>query len=179
LGDEYEGKEALVLELVRPKKSLGVHSIDILTVRTTDGDAKVISVILWTDCTTSSSHSTRAGYVVDVESETLIGPAGWYAVAFTKMNTPLLGTKFPGVKKACELCVQAHRDIKYNWLTAVGWDLMVMENDELVFFEGNFAGCRTPRRIFLTFSNMAEFIYNYFWPFGGSSNSVQPGWQFF
>jgi len=98
LEQDYVDKEALVLELVRPKKSLGVHSLDILTVRTTDGDAKVVSVILWTDCTTSSSHSTRAGYIVDVESETLIGPVGWYAIAFTKMNAPLVGTKFPGVK---------------------------------------------------------------------------------
>jgi len=179
LEKEYEGTEVLVLELVRPKKSLGVHSLDILTLRTTDGNAKVVSVILWTDCTTSSSHSTRAGYIVDVESETLIAPAGWYAIAFAKMEAPLIGTKFPGVKKACELCVEAHREIEYKWLTAVGWDLMVMENDELVFFEGNFAGARTPRRMMLSLANFTEFIYNFFWPFGGPSNTIQPGWQLF
>ena len=33
LAAEYAGKEALVLELVRPKKSLGVHSLDIVTLR--------------------------------------------------------------------------------------------------------------------------------------------------
>jgi hypothetical protein len=109
-----------------------------------------------------------------VETETLTAPAGWYAIAFTKMNAPLIGTKFPGVKQACELCVKAHRDIKYKWLTAVGWDLMVMDNDELVFFEGNFAGARTPRRIFLSLDNFIEFMYNYFWPFG--SSTITPGW---
>lgn len=56
--DTYKGKEALVLELVRPKKSLGVHSFDIITMRTPDDDVKVISILLWTDCTTQSSHST-------------------------------------------------------------------------------------------------------------------------
>jgi len=50
--DTYKGKEALVLELVRPKKSLGVHSFDIITMRTPDDDVKVISILLWTDCTT-------------------------------------------------------------------------------------------------------------------------------
>jgi len=53
---------------------------------------------------------------------------------------------------------------------------MVMENDELVFFEGNFAGARTPRRIMLGLNNFTEFMYNYFWPFGSSGNTIQPGW---
>jgi hypothetical protein len=56
--DIYKGREALVLELVRPKKILGVHSFDIITMRTPDDDVKVISILLWTDCTTDSSHST-------------------------------------------------------------------------------------------------------------------------
>merc|ERR1711990_492127 len=88
--DTYKGKEALVLELVRPMKKLGVHSLDIVTVRTPDDDVKVISALLWTDCTTDSSHSTQAGYVLDVESETIVGAASWYSAYFVNMDKPLV-----------------------------------------------------------------------------------------
>jgi hypothetical protein len=87
----YLGKEALVLELVRPKASLGVHSMDVVTIRTPDDDVKVLSVLLWTDCTTSSSHSCRAGYVLDVETETVIDSAKWYSSYFATMKKPLVG----------------------------------------------------------------------------------------
>jgi len=59
IGNEFDGRLALVLELVRPKPELGVHSLDIITMRTPDDDVKVISVLLWADCTTDSSHSTQ------------------------------------------------------------------------------------------------------------------------
>ena len=75
LKKEYKNKEALVLELVRPKASLGVHSMDVVTIRTPGDDVKVLSCLLWTDCTTSSSHSTQAGYVLDVETETVVDSA--------------------------------------------------------------------------------------------------------
>jgi len=81
------------------------------------------------------------------------------------MKKPLIGTKFPGVKKAAESAVAGHKNIKEKWLTVVGWDCMIMEED-IVFFEGNFAGMRTPRRLFLSLDNFTEFMYNYFWPFG-------------
>jgi len=98
---DYVDKVVFVLELVRPKKELGVHSVDVLTMRTPDDDVKVFSVLLWTDCTTDSSHSTRAGYVIDCESEMIVSAADWYSPFFTTMKKPLIGTKFPGVKKAC------------------------------------------------------------------------------
>jgi hypothetical protein len=60
IGNEFDQKVALVLELVRPKPELGVHSLDIITMRTPDDDVKVVSVLLWTDCTTDSSHSTQS-----------------------------------------------------------------------------------------------------------------------
>lgn len=172
LKEEYTGRKVHVLELVRPKKELGVHSIDILTIRTPDDDVKVLSVVLWTDCTQSSSHSTRAGYVIDCETEKIVSAADWYSVSFVKMKKPLIGTKFPGVKKACEMAVAGHKSISYKWLPVVGWDLMVTE-DELVFFEGNFAGARTPRRMFLSFSNFLQFISCLFWPFG-KNNTITP-----
>ena len=58
----------------------------------------------------------------------------------------------------------------------VGWDCMVME-DEIVFFEGNFTGARTPRRIFLSSTHFWNFMTKYFWPFG--RNAVTPGFQGF
>jgi len=177
-GNEFDGRRALVLEKVKPKADLGVHSLDIITMRTPDDDVKVISVLLWTDCTTSSSHSTRAGYTIDVETEKVIAPAGWYSPFFAKMDTPLVGTEYKGVRKAAQAAVEAHKAIEYKWLTAVGWDCMVMEGNEVVFFEGNFAGARMPRRIFMSFSHLWAFTKHLFWPFG-SGNSVRPGAQAF
>eukprot|EP00659_Diplonema_papillatum_P022207 gene22207-34080_t len=168
----YDGKEALVLEMVRPKKSLGVHSIDIVTVRTPNDDVKILSCLLWTDCTTSSSHSCRAGYTIDVETETITAAAAWYSPFFATMDTPLIGTQMHGVRQACITAVAAHRALGEKWLTAVGWDAMIME-DELVFFEGNFAGARTPRRIFLSLECVLEFIGTFAWPFG-KGRSMRP-----
>jgi len=173
LDKNYDGQEVLVLELVRPAKHLGVHSLDILTIRTPDDDVKVLSVILWDNCTTSSSHSCQEGYMVDVETEEVVSAAAWYCAAFSDMNTPRLGQKFPGVKKACHQAVNAHKLIKEKWLVAVGWDAMVMEKDELVFFEGNFAGARTPRRVFLSAYSMFCALWENFWPFG-SGNTATP-----
>jgi len=173
LRQQYSEQEVLVLEMVRPRKDLGVHSLDILTVRTPDDGVKVLSVLLWTNCTTDSSHSCQEGYMVDVESETIVGAANWYCAAFAEMNAPLVGTKYPGVREACEKAVAAHNKIEEKWLVAVGWDAMVMPKSEIVFFEGNFAGARTPRRMFLSAAAMCSAVWNVFWPFG-QKNSVTP-----
>ena len=58
----YDGKELLVLQWIRPKADMGVHSLDILTINSSDEGFKVVSVILWTDCIGPSSHNTTAGY---------------------------------------------------------------------------------------------------------------------
>eukprot|EP01062_Namystynia_karyoxenos_P070493 TRINITY_DN65880_c0_g1_i1.p1 TRINITY_DN65880_c0_g1~~TRINITY_DN65880_c0_g1_i1.p1 ORF type:complete len:483 (+),score=152.30 TRINITY_DN65880_c0_g1_i1:113-1450(+) len=162
LAQSYAGKEAMVLELCRPKKSLGVHSLDIVTLRRRDGSVKVLSALLWTDCTDSSSHSCRAGYIVDVDSELIVAPTRWYSPAFAQMQAPLVGQRMRGIRKACETAVRAHEAIEEKWLTSVGWDCMIME-DEVVFFEGNFAGARTPRRIFLSWASLKEFVRNWAW----------------
>ena len=111
--NEFDGRRALVLEMVKPKPDLGVHSLDIITMRTPDDDVKVISVLLLADCTTSSSHSTRAGYTIDIETETVVAPAGWYSPYFATMNTPLIGHKYEGVRKAAQSAIRAHKAIKY------------------------------------------------------------------
>eukprot|EP00494_Astrolonche_serrata_P024507 UN24766 len=78
---EYEGKDVVILEKISPDKDLGVHSLDILTINTADGP-KILSCLLWGHCTGWSSHSSQAGYVVDVESETVIGTTAWYSPYF-------------------------------------------------------------------------------------------------
>jgi hypothetical protein len=170
---DYEGKQAIVMELVRPHPDLAVHSLDIVTCRTPDGDVKVVTCLLWADCTTDSSMSTRAGYSIDVDTETVISPCKWYSAAFLTMEAPLVGRKVPGIKKACASAIAAHKSIPMKWVTVIGWDCMVMPDEDVVFFEGNFAGYRMPRRFFISFSNFLEFMTNYFWPFD-SNHSVQP-----
>merc|ERR1712086_383869 len=107
--------------------------------RTPEDGVSILSILFWTDCTTDSSHSTQAGYTIDLETETITAPADWYSAYFTTMGTPRIGDKLPGLKKACEKAVAAHENIQHKWLTVVGWDCMMMEGDEAVFFEGNFA----------------------------------------
>jgi hypothetical protein len=47
---------------------------------------------------------------------------------------------------------------------------MLTDEDEWVFFEGNFAGARTPRIMFLNYENLYEFATQYFWPFDETHN---------
>jgi hypothetical protein len=42
----------------------------------------------------------------------------------------------------------------HEWVTVIGWDLMIADDKRCVFFEGNFAGVRTPRSIFIHLDNM-------------------------
>ena len=42
---------------------------------------------------------------------------------------------------------------------------MLTDENEWVFFEGNFAGARTPRLFFLNYENLYEFATQYYWPF--------------
>mmetsp|Transcript_29267 Transcript_29267/g.93194 ORF Transcript_29267/g.93194 Transcript_29267/m.93194 type:complete len:429 (+) Transcript_29267:183-1469(+) len=156
----YAGKRAVLSELVRPSSSIQisapgfsqVHSLDILTLRTPTG-VKILSVLLWTDCTGWSSHSATSGYLVDVETETIVAPTAWYAPHFAAMESaPLVGLKVDGVRAACLTAMAAHEEVLksgQNWLTTIGWDCM-MTTDGPVFFEGNVAAYRTPRRMTLT-----------------------------
>jgi len=50
---------------------------------------------------------------------------------------------------------------------------MYSDKGEFTFFEGNFAGARTPRVIFLNWDNFIYAMRRYFWPFG-SSNNITP-----
>uniref|UniRef100_A0A7S2NKP7 Alpha-L-glutamate ligase-related protein ATP-grasp domain-containing protein n=1 Tax=Haptolina brevifila TaxID=156173 RepID=A0A7S2NKP7_9EUKA len=153
---EYKGKAAIAAEFIYPAPDLKlssegfgqVHSLDIVTMRTAAG-VRVLSVLLWTDCEGWSSHSCTAGYLVDVHSETVVAPTAWYSPYFAKQKSNLLGCVLPGVREACEKACAAHEASTLPWLFAVGWDAMITP-DGVVFFEGNVAAYRCPRRMFLT-----------------------------
>ena len=75
---------------------------------------ELLSVLYWGDCQDGkTSHSTRAGYVIDAMTEEIDATAKWYAPGFTSMTPKkgqyMVGHKLPGVSKACELMVEAHR----------------------------------------------------------------------
>ena len=60
-----------------------------------------------------------------------------------------------------------------KWCPAVGWDFMLDDKEEIVYFEGNQASYRIPRIIFFNFNNMIDFFTDIFWPFD-DKYSVQP-----
>jgi len=162
---EYAGKRAILTELIRPageqlkvsSEGYGqVHSLDIITMRTREG-VRVLTVLLWTDCENWSSHSCQAGYLVDVEKEEVAAPTAWYSPYFAKQASTLVGTKLPGVQLACQKAVAAHSKSDLPWLTTVGWDGMLTD-DGVIFFEGNVAAYRTPRRVHLSDECTAAFL---------------------
>jgi len=162
---QYKGKDAILCEFVLPDTNVplssegygSVHSLDIVTMRTRDG-VKVLTCLLWTDCDTWSSHSCQAGYLVDIMSETIACPCAWYSPHFATMKCPLLGTTLPGVKEACRKAIAAHEQSDLPWLTTVGWDAMLSATEGIIFFEGNVAAYRTPRRMFLGSQLLSGFL---------------------
>ena len=166
----YKGTTALVLEWIRPAAGQEVHTLDILTVAQPDGEIELVTLLYWGDCANGrTSHSTRAGYVVDALSEEIVSTCKWYAPGFAGMR-PLMrpapglkpgrsfgiGHKLPGVAEACQLMVEAHRSamLEQPWLKMIGWDAMISHGGPPVFFEGNYAQMRTPRRVFLTWATL-------------------------
>jgi len=163
----YKGKPAIMCEFIKPDESVqissegfgAVHSLDIVTTRTKNG-VKVLTVLLWTDCETWTSHSCTAGYIIDVHTETIVAATAWYSPHFAKQTSSLIGTRIPGIQEACAKAVAAHSACGLPWLTTVGWDAMIT-NDGVYFFEGNVAAYRTPRRVFLTPELTTEFFNTY------------------
>eukprot|EP00967_Tisochrysis_lutea_P120169 scaffold196779_cov28-Tisochrysis_lutea.AAC.1 len=160
--ERYINKRAIMTELIAPisksklRLSTGdysnVHSLDIITVRDSHGTVKVLSCLLWTNCTTWTTHSCADGYVIDVDTETIVGRPSFYSYAFAKTPDPskpsLVGMKVPGVRQALRAACDAHAQSTLPWLTSVGWDAMITD-EGVVFFEGNVGCMRTPRYIFM------------------------------
>ena len=87
----------------------------------------------------------------------VLAPAKWYSPHFATQPSPLVGAKLPGVREACERAIAAHEACELPWLTTVGWDCMLTD-DGPTFFEGNDACARAPRRMFLSWGMLQEFI---------------------
>ena len=153
----YVGKEALILEWIRPATGQEVHTLDIVTIAQPNGEIEALSVLYWGDCQDGkTSHSTRAGFVLDAASEEIVATAKWYAPGFATMTPKkgefMIGHKLPGVAKACTMMVEAHRSamLEQPFLKMIGWDMMLAHGGPPVFFEGNYAQMRLPRRVFLS-----------------------------
>ena len=61
------------------------------------------------------------------------------------------------------LMVKAHEHAmaEQPWLKMIGWDAILARNGP-IFFEGNYAQMRLPRRVFLSFATLRAFISE-FW----------------
>ena len=164
----YRGKIALLSELIAPIQRervrlsndgfSNVHSFDILTVKDSKGEVKVLSCLLWTDCHTWTTHTCTTGYVIDIESGRIVAPVPWYSFAFAKRDdelrrSSLIGASVPGIDELLHKAVAAHAASDLPWLKSVGWDAMLTDNG-FVFFEGNLGCGRLPRRIFFDWSSV-------------------------
>merc|ERR1712224_382082 len=89
----YPGSEALVLEFVKPKKGLEVHSLDILTMRLNSGEIVTLSCIYWGNCTGNTSHTTQSGYLVDAKTGEFLSAVSWYVAYFKDQRHQLPDVK--------------------------------------------------------------------------------------
>ena len=121
--------------------------------------SSLINLLICSDGKTS--HSTRAGYVLDADAETISATCKWYAPGFASMAPTTgdykIGHALPGVAKSCELMIECHKSAMASqpFLKMIGWDLMLAKGEGgPVFFEGNYAQMRLPRRVFLSWGVM-------------------------
>ena len=152
---------------------MGIHSIDIETVRQPNGNYQVFSCVLWAECGKGeTSHYTNAGFTIDVQTECIAQKLHQYAVAFNKSgHENYVGRRMANIQKACKTAVDAHRSLNkvHPWANGVGWDCAFTDKqDQIVFFEGNLAVARVPRMIFVNQDNLKDFICDFAWPFKSS-----------
>ena len=82
---------------------MGVHSVDILTIKCPDGSYQVLSCLYWGECEGLTSHGTTAGFTMDIKTEKVAQKLYQYGVHFNKPgHEDYIGTKIPGVQKAWE-----------------------------------------------------------------------------
>ena len=64
------------------------------------------------------------------------------------------------------------------WIKMAGWDAIVSRNPHgIVFFEGNYAQMRLPRRVFLSWGNTWKCLAEWAPPLGGHTASGRPAHQ--
>lgn len=179
LNKKYAGqKGVLVLEWVRPGKGHEVHSFDVVTMVMPDNTIELVSCLYWGNCSGggSSTHDAMAGFVIDVDQEKVVSAASWYSALFaktmgqqgqTKKGSGIghgevgFGSHFPGVKEICAQAIKGHQSVLQEepWLHLIGWDAM-FSTTGAIFFEGNYASHRMPRRVFLTWQHTFWFLWN-------------------
>lgn len=102
LKTEYMNQRSLLLDFVKPKKEMGVHSVDIVTIKCPDGSYQVLSCLLWGECEGLTSHGTTAGFTVDVKTEQIAQKLYQYGVHFNRPgNEGYIGKKIDGIQRAC------------------------------------------------------------------------------
>jgi hypothetical protein len=164
----YDGQNALIMNFALPQeklagKKLGVHQYDILTIVDSEGDIQCLYTQFWGDCTGDTTHSATLGMVIDAHTGKFAGGICHYTPYF---NTPEArkkceewrGVDVPKIKEACETAIAAHKIVNehYNWVPSLGWDCMLDDEGDLVWFEGNQASNRLPRVLGLSTTNMWE-----------------------
>ena len=174
LEKDYQDMETIVMEYVMPDPQYGVHSLDILTILRPNGEIGLVNCMLWADCTGETSHSTQQGYTIDADTGKIAEKVRHYSAGFNKeteeskkRDAKYIGHEIKGVLEAIDSAKRTHKNIcrDHEWVTVIGWDVMVADDKRVVFFEGNFAGCRTPRMIFIRWENMKQFLTQFFWPY--------------
>jgi len=188
----HPGQELRLVEVVRPKEALRMHSLEIVTMRGPGGQLKVLIAILWTDCARERGQRARpvrgsVGYTVDIEAERIVDTVPWYAPPFADLEGDecedflCLHQQVLGVRAACEKAVMAHLAIEEQWVVAVTWQVILSQEGEFIFLQGCSAWDHVLRCMFLSTDIMRSMVKGWFWPFGNNgsepaswSNSVQP-----
>ena len=156
--EKYAGKPCLLIEFIKAHPDLKVHSLDILTAKDPSGQVQLVDVIVWAGSASETSHGATDCYMVDPLTCLTCSYGKWYNPNFVTTSPKGLGVRYPGVDQAVLTALQAHQNLPYPWLNVVGWDCMVTEDSNIVFFEGNLAAWRCPRRLFLSLSNFIYFV---------------------
>ena len=156
--NKYLGKPCLLIEFITAHPRLKVHSLDILTAKDPAGNVQLIDIVVWAGSASETSHGATDCYMIDPKSGMTCNYGKWYNPNFVNTSSEGLGVQYPGVSEAVLTAMKTHRNLPYPWLSVVGWDCMVTEDSDMVFFEGNLAAWRCPRRLFLSFRNLIYFV---------------------
>ena len=155
---KYPGKHCLLIEFIAAHPDLKVHSLDILTARDPTGNVQLVDIVVWAGSASETSHGATNCYMIDPHTGLTCNYGKWYNPNFVNTSPEGLGVYYPGVAEAVVTAVETHEKLPYSWLNVVGWDCMVTEDSDILFFEGNLAAWRCPRRLFLSLSNLIYFI---------------------
>ena len=163
LKSSYKDKTCILMEVVKPLPQLGVHSLDILTAKDPQGRVQLVDIIVWSGTKTRTSHAATQGYMIDHKTGKTKSTCKWYNPNFSGTSDNGIGVLYPNLADAISVVMEAHKDIRFSWLPVIGWDAMITEDNDVVFFEGNLGAWRCPRRLFLSLRNFIYFVSHLSW----------------